>query len=117
MFGALLVKVVRVARIFLQKESLKRPKFTEPYYQVIFTLAIVAVQWLMLLISTLNVPGVIREVRIDSNMPNAFPTIVVTCSRENPGFFTVSIAYQSLLICLCTIFEILSFKYPVRLST
>ena len=113
MFGALLVKVIRVARIFLQNESLKSPKFTEPYYQVLFTSAIVAVQWIILIISTsVNQPEVLREIRIDANMPNAFPTLVITCLREHIGFLTVSVAYQSLLICLCTILGALSFKYP-----
>ena len=113
MFGALLVKVIRVARIFLQNKSLKKPRFTEPHYQVLFTAAIVAVQWIILIISTsVNQPEVLREVRIDANMPNAFPTLVITCLREHIGFLTVSVAYQSLLICLCTILGALSFKYP-----
>ena len=117
MSGALLVKVIRVTRIFLQSNSLKKPKFTEPPYQILFTLAIVSVQWLILMVSTLvNVPDVLREVRIDSNMPNTLPTLVVTCFRENIGFLIISLAYQSLLIFLCTVLGLLSFKYPANFN-
>jgi len=106
-----------VARIFLQSNSLKKPKFTEPPYQILFTLAIVSVQWLILIVSTVvNIPEVIREVRIDVNMPNALPTLVVTCFRENIGFFVVSLTYQSLLIFLCTVLGLLSFKYPANFN-
>ena len=50
-FGALLVKIIRVARIFYSiKSSVKRPPLTSPIYQVIFTIAIVSFQLLLMLI-------------------------------------------------------------------
>ncbi len=113
MSGALLVKVIRVARIFLGSSTLKKPRFTEPQYQVMFTLSIISVQLLILVISTVvHVPQVVRDVRIDANMPNAFPTLVLTCLNEHIGIVVVSLAYQSLLIFLCTVLGTLSFKYP-----
>ncbi len=113
MFGALLVKVVRVARIFLHPGSMKKMAFTGPWYQVLFTSAIVALQCVILILSTsLNVPSVVRDIRIDAVTPNALPTVVVTCSQEHIGFLGLSLGYQSLLVLLCTIFGVLSFKYP-----
>ena len=44
-FGALLVKIVRVAQIFYSmKSSVKKLRFTDSKYQVMFTMAIVAGQ-------------------------------------------------------------------------
>ena len=113
MFGALLVKVIRVARIFLQKPSLSKPKFTEPHYQVLFTAMITSVQLLILVISTsVNVPKVLKESRMNATNSNVLPTLVVTCRMENSIFFFISLAYQSMLIFLCTVFGAMSFKYP-----
>ena len=50
-FGALLVKIIHVARIFYSiKSSVKRLPFTDPIHQVIFTIAIVSFQLLLVLI-------------------------------------------------------------------
>ena len=113
MFGALLVKVVRVARIFLQANQFKKLQFIGPWYQIIFTVTIISVQWLLLLGSTIVIPPeVTKEVKINAKLPNDFPTVVVTCVIEHTGFLVVSLAYQSLLILLSTVFGMLSFKYP-----
>jgi len=114
MFGALLVKVVRVARIFLQKKSyLKRPKFTEPHYQVLFTFAITSFQLFILVVSTpVNVPEVLKESRMNTTDPNVLPSLVVTCQREHSSFLFISLAYHSILLFLCTVFGAMSFKYP-----
>ena len=117
MFGALLVKVIRVAQIFSKKSSITRPKFIEPHYPVIFTCVIVAIQWLILVISIfVNQPAVLEELRMDATTPNTLPTLVVTCLTENIGFLVVSLAYQSLLVCLCTIIGAMSFKYPANFN-
>ena len=113
MFGALLVKIIRVARIFLQKLDIKRPRFTEPYYQVLFTIILVLVQLIILVISTsIDHPQVMRETRRNSESPNAFPTVVITCMQERTVFLILSIGYETVLIGLCTILGALSFTYP-----
>ena len=50
-FGALLVKLLRIARIFFQRKQLKQPRCIEPPYQIIFTLLIVAGQVVLAVIS------------------------------------------------------------------
>ena len=113
MFGALLVKIVRVARIFLQKVKLKRPRFMTPQYQVLFTMVLVLLQCLILVISTsFDHPQVMREIRRNTDMPNAFPTVVVTCLMDRTFFLILSASYETILIGLCTIFGALSFTYP-----
>lgn len=113
MFGALLVKIVRVARIFLRKASLSRPRFTEPQYQVLFTCIIVFIQWIIVAIGfAIQNPEVGREVRLVADMPLQFPTIIVTCVVDTLVFLILSIGYESVLIIACTILGVLSFSYP-----
>ena len=113
MFGALLVKIIRVARIFLGKKSLSRLRFTEPYYQVIFTCIIVLVQWVIIIISlAVRNPSVQREIRLVTEMPNEFPRVIVTCLPDAIAFLALSIGYETILIIGCTILGALSFSYP-----
>ena len=62
-FGGLFVKIVRVARIFYSiKSSTKRPSFTDVKHQVIFTMAIVFGQLILVVIGLrLNPPNVKRD--------------------------------------------------------
>lgn len=113
MFGAMLVKIVRVARIFLGKKSPARQRFTEPYYQVIFTCIIVLVQWVIVAISlAVRNPSVLREIRLVTEMPNEFPRVIVTCLPDAIVFLALSIGYETILIVACTILGALSFSYP-----
>ena len=113
MFSAILVKTVRVARIFMQKVQLKRPRFTEPHYQVLFTAVLVLLQLVILVISTfVDRPQEMREVRRNTEMPNAFPTVVITCLGESYTSMFLSFSYETLLIVLGTIFGVMSFTYP-----
>ncbi len=115
MFCALFVKVVRVARIFLElkKGSATRVRFTEPKYQILFTLALISVQWVLLIFSTgLFQPDVQRDVRLDTAEPHSTPVLLHTCTAEHTIMLVLSVAYQTLLIILCTILGIISFKYP-----
>ena len=115
MFSALLVKVVRVARIFLQlrRGAATRIRFTEPRYQILFTLILVLLQWVLLVFSTgLFPPDVHEDVRLNSEKPNETPQLLYTCETENIVILVISVAYQTLLVLLCTILGIISFTYP-----
>ena len=115
MFSALLIKVVRVARIFLQlkKGATTRVRYTEPSYQVVFTLALVAIQWLILILSTaVSPPDIRRDVILNADKPNETPVLLYTCEVEHIVTLVLSVAYQTLLIILCTVLGIISFQYP-----
>ncbi len=113
MFGSLLVKITRVARIFLRKSTLARPKFTEPHYQIIFTFILVFIQWVILAISFgVQPPEVQRDIRLVTEEPNETPTVVVTCAIDNIAVLILSVGYESVLIIVCTILGVLSFSYP-----
>ena len=112
MFGALMIKIVRVTRIFLQK-SLKSVSFSAPKYQVLFTLFIVAGQVVLILGSVLHqYPGVSHNLRLDPRDNDDFATIIVSCTKDHLIFIVLSLVYESAIITVTTICGIISFKYP-----
>lgn len=113
MFGALLVKIVRVARIFLRKNSIARPRFTEPVYQVIFTLVLVSIQVVIVTISlAVQNPEVLRMIRLVIDEPNETPSVVITCIPDAIVFLVLSVGYETILVATCTLLGALSFSYP-----
>lgn len=113
MFGSLMVKIIRVARIFLRKVDLSRPRFTEPIYQVLFTFCVVAIQLLIVLVSLLVThPEIDSMLRHNVNMPSELPQLVITCIPDNIIFLVFSVGYETIIIIVATILGGLSFKYP-----
>ena len=115
MFGALLVKIIRVARIFLRStHTLTRPRFTEPAYQILFTMIIVFGQALLVMASLAYTPPDIEreETRRNDRNDNDAPVDVVTCKADPPAFLALSILYETAIIILSTILGGLSFQYP-----
>ena len=117
MFGALMIKVIRVARIFLGNTKLTRPRFIEPKYQIFFTSLIVSGQ-LVLVISSLvyKYPETLRTLRHNSDTPNHFPTIEITCVMDSFVFWLLSVAYETTLVIISTILGVMSFKYPANFN-
>jgi len=112
-FGALLVKIVRVARIFLGKPSLKRLRFSTMYHQVIFTFLIVLGQMLLVAgFMAYPVPGVAQTLRRDTENTNNFPVVVLTCISESYWFVGLSAVYESVILIIATLLGSLSFQYP-----
>ena len=117
MFGSLMVKIVRVARIFLRKVNLSRPRCTEPIYQVLFTFLIVAIQLIIVLVSLLVTnPEVSTFLRRNADMPNAIPQLVITCIPDDVIFLVLSVGYETMIIIVATILGVLSFKYPANFN-
>ena len=116
-FGALLVKIIRVARIFYSiKSSVKRPSFTEPIYQVIFTIAIVSFQLLLVLIGLIiDHPVVKRDpevVTTSFGQTGNAPEIIETCVQPHTAILVLSLIYNSALIIGCTILGLMTNEFP-----
>ena len=113
MIGALMVKIIRVARIFLRGATVSRPRFTEPIYQILFTFLIVLGQLVIVTVSLIyQNPVVNRTRRNNPDDDRDFPLIVVTCVADPLVFLILSIGYQTILIGVSTVLGVLSFKYP-----
>ncbi len=114
-FGALLVKIIRVARIFLRGATNTRPRFMEPIYQVIFTLLIVLGQFLIVVCSlAYRNPDIDKDTRLDDDNSDDSPTNIITCVSDLDAvpFLILSVLYETFLLVVLTILGALSFKYP-----
>ena len=112
-FGALFVKLLRIARIFLQRSNLERPRFIEPHYQIIFTLAIVAGQMVLAVISLVVMPPTTNtDVRSNEVDSNDFPTLVRTCQSPHLAMIILLVLYDTALIVLNNILALLTIRFP-----
>ena len=116
-FGALLVKITRVARIFYSiKSSPKTLRFTDSIHQVIFTMAIVAGQLVPVAIGLgINLPAVERdpEVVITSyEQVGEAPEIIETCQQPHTAILVLLLAYNFLIIVGCTILGLMTMGFP-----
>ena len=116
-FGALLVKIIRVTRIFYSiKSSVKRPSFTEPIYQVIFTIVIVSFQLVLVLIGLIiDHPVVKRDpemVTTSFEQTGNAPEIIETCVQPHTAILILSLIYNSALIIGCTILGLRTMGFP-----
>ena len=118
-FGALLVKIVRVARIFYSiKSSVKRPSFIDAKHQVIFTMAIVFVQLILVVIGLgLNPPTVKRDpykVVISSarQQTGNAPEITETCEQPHTVIVVLSLVYNFFIVVGCIILGWITRRFP-----
>ena len=117
MFGALLIKIIRVARIFYSiKSSAKRPPFTDPIHQVLFTMGIVAGQLLLVVIGLIiDHPVVINDpdvVRTSPGQTGDAPEIVETCQEAHTALQVISLVYNFFIIIGCTILGWMTRRFP-----
>ena len=114
MFGAILVKIIRVARIFMNQGKVTHVRFTEPYYQVLFTVLVVLGQLVFVVASIgSHIPQVERPLRKNGN---DFPEIIITCRTDELVFLLLSVIYESVIIITSTILGVMSFKYPANFN-
>ena len=115
MFGALAVKVQRVARIFygIKRNLNYKPRFVSPFFQVLFTLIVVAAQMVLIVISLAVIhPKVTRLYPKELEDRLREPTAVVTCEPENIGVIVLSLLYETAIITVATVLGAFSFKFP-----
>ncbi|XP_011403383.1 PREDICTED: metabotropic glutamate receptor 2-like [Amphimedon queenslandica] len=111
--ASLLVKLIRISRIFLRQGSAaSRPKFTEPRYQILFTLLIVSIQFIVVLISMIVVYPLASEEQVESNMAGGPPIIQVTCDSPHLAPLIILALYHTALIIFCNILAVVTIRFP-----
>ena len=119
--GALLVKLVRITRIFLHGQVSTRPKFTGPGWQILFTILVVAGQFVLVIIAL----GVVhpipnREVVLNPDNSVDTPTLILTCiPPHSAAYITLVIIlalYDTLLIMACNALAILTIRFPANFN-
>ena len=118
MYGSLLVKVIRIARIFVfQKSSLKKLVCVQTHHQVIFSLLLVAGQMVIVILSLAIVnPRVLRTLQLSKTNANSLPEIVVTCEPEPLLGLLASVLYEAGLILITVVLGTMTFKSPANFN-
>ena len=117
MFGAVMIKILRVARIFLNKSLTRRLRCMDAHHLIILTFLIVLGQIVLVVASIgYQLPGIRRELRLDSTNMNNFPEIVITCVGDPIPMFVLSVAYEALIIIVACVLGVMSFKFPANFN-
>ena len=115
MFGTIMIKILRVFHVFQNKSLIKRPRFMEAYHQIIFSFLVVLGQMVLVFASIgMQLPGIQRELRLDSTDMNDFPEIVVTCVSDPIPIFVLSGVYETVIVIAACVLGVMSFKYPAN---
>ena len=111
--SALLVKLVRISRIFMQKTVSKRPKFISPKYQILFTFIVVGIQMILVLISlVVSYPTVKKSIVNNEENQNDFPSLVVQCNSPHTAMIAILMVYYSILLIASNALAILTIRFP-----
>ena len=119
--GALLIKLVRITRIFLRGQVSTRPKFTGPGWQVLFTILVIAGQFVLVIIALGVVyPVPTREVVLNPDNSMDTPTLILTCiPPQSAAYITlviILVLYDTILIIACNALAILTIRFPANFN-
>ena len=111
--SALFIKLVRITRIFLNKNISTRPKYISPMYQILFTILLVGVQMVFVLIS-LNVvhPDMTKSQVNDTQDTNNFPVLSIQCTTPHAVLLAIQMLYLSALLIVSNGLAILTIRFP-----
>ena len=111
--SGLFIKLVRIARIFLNEKISTRPKCISPVYQILFTFLLVGVQMIFVLISLIVVhPGVTKSQVNDTQDTNDFPVLALQCTTPHPALLAIQMLYLSALLIVSNGLAVLTIRFP-----
>ena len=111
---ALLVKLVRVARIFMQgKISPVRPKWIAPKHQILFTFHLVGIHVILVVISLSVVPPDM-EMTQQKNITNQddFPVLIIQCNLPHIALVVLQMVYFTALTIAINTLAMLTVLFP-----
>ncbi|XP_023671892.1 metabotropic glutamate receptor 3 [Paramormyrops kingsleyae] len=107
-YSALLTKTNRIARIFGGvKDGAQRPRFISPSSQVFICLSLISVQLLLASVWLLLEPPGTRRF----TLPEKRETVILKCNVHDSSML-LSLAYDVLLVILCTVYAFKTRKCP-----
>ena len=113
--SSLFIKLVRITRIFLRKETSARPRFIGPESQILFTFLIVGGQLILVFISLVVVyPTVDRDVKLNSHNTNDHPVLLVQCTPSHIILIVMQMLYFSALLVMSNALAMLTIRFPAN---
>ena len=111
--SALLIKLVRITRIFLRRNTSKPPRFIQPWHQIVFSLLLVALQMVLVLVSLIVVyPESQSTTLLNKDNTNDHPKLLVTCAPPNNVMFVILLLYYSVLLIVSNALAVITIKFP-----
>ena len=111
--SALLIKLVRITRIFLRRNTSKPPRFIQPWHQIMFSLLLVALQMVIVFVSLIIVyPDSHFETLFNEDNTNDHPKLLLTCAIPNDVMFAILLLYYSVLLIVSNALAIVTIKFP-----
>ena len=117
--GALLVKLIRIARIFLRGQGSSRPRFISPPFQLFFT-CLVVIGKMILVVFSMSFEGIypVSYKTLQSNPDNSndFPSLILTCNPHASAGRTATlillVIYDSAIMIACNVLAIMTIRFP-----
>ena len=111
--SALLIKLVRIARIFLRNNLSQPPRFIQPCYQILFTLLLVTLQMILVLVSLILVYPKARQTLVLNNQnTNDHPLLLIQCETPHSAMFVLLLLYYSIMLVVSNALAIITIKFP-----
>ena len=107
----LLMKIIRIVRIFISKQNVHTRRFISWQWQVVFSLIPVAIVLSIVVISYATKQEVIEEMVLTSSELES-PTIQLRCQQAHTGFIIVLYAIFILSVTILLFFAVLTRTYP-----
>ena len=113
--SSLFVKLLRIARIFLRKNTTGRPKFIGPVSQIAFTFLLVTGQLVLVLISMVVVyPEAENILELNPQNTDDHPTLIVRCVRPHTALIILNMLYFSVLLIVSNALAMLTIRFPAN---
>ena len=113
--SSLFVKLLRIARIFLRKNTTGQPKFIGPVSQIAFTFLLVTGQLVLVLISMVVVyPEAENIYELNPQNTDDHPTLIVRCVRPHTALIILNMLYFSVLLIVSNALAMLTIKFPAN---
>ena len=110
---ALLVKLVRIARIFKNSKISTRPKCIAPKYQILFTFLLVGIQMMLVMISLSIVPpDMAKTLQKNGTNQDDFPVLVIKCTSPHIALVVLQMVYFTALTIGSNAIAILTIQFP-----
>ena len=113
---SLLVKLIRIARIFKQKKP-SRPTFIAPHYQIGFTLILMCFPVLLVIVSLIVAPPEANQaIQYNEVNHNSHPELIVTCSSPHVAFIVLQMIYFSALLIASNALAVMTIRFPINFN-
>ena len=106
----LLMKIIRIVRIFISKQNVHTKRFISWHWQIVFSLIPVGVVLFIVLISFSTKPGIVEILKFENALDT--PTYQLKCDDAHDAFIITLYSIFILSVVILLFFAVLTRTYP-----